>query len=64
MGDDEERTIHDIKEDLREKQQAVQTLQEKLLDGEIEPDEYEERYEQLLDEIHALEEEAGREGHV
>lgn len=64
MGEDEKRSLADIKKELREKQQKVQELQEKLLDGEIEPDVYEERYDQLLEEIHDLEDEAGRKGHV
>lgn len=65
MGDDEpagdtdgQRTIHDIQDEIQAKQQTITELQHALLNGELEPQEYQLKYEQLLEEIHALEEEA------
>lgn len=61
MGDDE-RTIHDIRDEIQAKQQRISELQQQLLEGQMEPQEYEEQYEQILEEIHELEEEAKTKG--
>lgn len=67
MGDDEpggdggdggQRTIHDIQDEIQARQQEITELQHALLNGEIQPDDYQSRYEKLLEEIHELEEEA------
>lgn len=61
MGDDE-RTIHDIQDEIQGKQKKISQLQEQLLEGKLDPDAYQDQYEQLLEEIHELEEEAKTKG--
>lgn len=58
----EERTIHDIQDGIQAKQKEITELQHKLLGGQLDKDEYNERYETLLDEIHQLEEEVKEKG--